>query len=298
MGTEARIVLYAPSLDAAERGASAAFSRMAELDATLSDYRNDSEISRLSLSAVSQPAPVGKDLATVLSAAIALSTETGGAFDVSAGPLVQLWRGARQVGSLPDEAILCEALGRVGWRNIELDSAAGTVQLKLSGMKLDVGGVAKGYAADEAISALKAHGIDRALVSIGGETVAGMAPPGERGWLIQLEHADSANREARLVNAAISTSGDTEQFIEIGGVRYSHVVDPRTGVGLTGRIAATVRAPTGIAADAWSTAVTVLDPVQRQAFIAGHPEGEFFVRALGSGPGYGAFAPRCPAPKR
>ena len=128
----------------------------------------------------------------------------------------------------------------------------------------------------------KVRGVERALVALGGDIVVGQAPPGAHGWRITVEHADSAHADLWLERAAVSSSGDTEQFVELGGRRYSHVVDPRTGLGLTHRVAATVVAPDGTSADAYATAVTILDPERRAAFIAAHPEATFYVRHLGA----------------
>ncbi|MBI2402737.1 MAG: FAD:protein FMN transferase [Gemmatimonadetes bacterium] len=279
MGTEARIVLHAPTAGQAERAAGAAFGRIAQLDSLLSDYRDDSELASLVARAGGPPVPVSEDLLVVLRRSLALAEETRGAFDVTVGPLVLLWREARRTGRLPDTAALRASAARVGWRHVALDTLGRTARLALAGMRLDLGGIAKGYAADQALDELRRHSVERALVAIGGEIVAGRAPPGEPGWRITVEHADSGPHEILLADAAVSSSGDTEQFVEISGVRYSHVVDPRTGIGLTHRTAATVVAPDGITADAFATAVTVLDGAQRAAFIAAHPEARFYVRS-------------------
>ena len=125
---------------------------------------------------------------------------------------------------------------------------------------LDLGGIAKGYAADRALEVLQQRGISRALIEIGGDVRAGDPPPGRNGWRIEIAYADSANRFIELANQALASSGDTEQYVEIDGRRYSHVVDARTGLGLTSRIAATVLAPDGVTADALATTLTLLDP--------------------------------------
>jgi FAD:protein FMN transferase len=277
MGSEARIVLYAARAGLAERAARAAFARIAELDSLLSDYREDSEVTRLAHGAGGPPLPVSPDLLAVLRAARSLAVETGGAFDVTVGPLAVLWRDAARAGRLPDTADLGAARALVDWRKLEIDTAAGTVRLAGPGMRLDLGGIGKGYAADQALGVLGHHGADRALVAIGGEIVAGRRPPEGPGWRIAVEHAEPGHDTVLIESAAISSSGDAERFVEVGGVRYSHVVDPRTGLGLTHRAAATVVAPNGITADALATAVTLLDGARRTAFIAAHPEARFYV---------------------
>jgi thiamine biosynthesis lipoprotein len=278
MGTKARVVLYAADAVSAQAAAAAAFARIAQLDASLSDYRRDSELSVLAAQAGSVPVPIGQDLYTILRYALALSEETDGAFDVTAGPLVAQWRRARRTGRLPEAPALDDARERVGWRYLLLDTVKHTVLLARPGMSLDLGGIAKGYAADRALDTLRLHGVDRALVELGGEIVVGRAPPGSEGWRIELENADLAHHSMTLENVAISSSGNAEQFVDIDGVRYSHVIDPRTGKALTHHDAATVIARAGMMADAYATAVTVLDETQRTRFIAAHPEARFYLR--------------------
>jgi thiamine biosynthesis lipoprotein len=264
MGTTFRLVLYASSAERAARAAQAAFARVAELDATLSDYRSDSELMALCRRAGGPPVPVGPDLLRVLSASQEWARRSGGAFDVTVGPVVQLWRRARRVGEMPGESALTEARGLVGDDKLRLDARAATARLARAGMRLDLGGIAKGFAADEAQGVLRAHGITRALVAAGGDVVVSGPPPGKAGWSIEVALPaplrDPDARPLELRDAAVSTSGDAEQFVTLGGVRYSHIVDPRTGMALTGRSGVTVVAPTGTTSDALATAISVLGP--------------------------------------
>jgi thiamine biosynthesis lipoprotein len=260
MGVQVRITLYAPDEPSAERACAAAFRRFAGLEDILSDYRPSSELMRLCARAGGPPVPVSPDLFLVLERAADLSRRTGGAFDVTVGPYMALWRKARKTGKLPAAADLQTAARLVGWRKVRLDEEKRTVQLLVPGMRLDLGGIAKGYAGDCAQAVLKQHGVTRALVEAGGDIVVSGPPPGKDGWRIEVASAGPEKRTVSLANAAISSSGDTEQFVEIAGRRYSHIVDPRTGLGLTDRIAATVIAPDGITSDSLSTAVSVLGP--------------------------------------
>jgi thiamine biosynthesis lipoprotein len=280
MGIEARLVLYAPDEREAADAARAAFGRIARLDSLMSDYRSDSELSRLSARAGGPPVPVSDELFLVLARAQALARLSDGAFDVTVGPLVRLWRQARRTATLPSPAELAEARSRVGWRHLRLDSVARTAHLLRPGMLLDLGGIAKGYAADEALRALRAAGVERALVEMGGDLVAGAPPPGEPGWHVTVSSAAPERAPLPLARRALSTSGDTEQFVEIGGVRYSHVVDPATGLGLRSRVAATVLAPDGITADALSTALTILGPERGEALLAHFPAVRAYVRRV------------------
>lgn len=269
MGVIGRIVLYAPTEAEAARAATAAFARIAELEQVMSDYRPSSELMRLAASPPGVPRPVGADLFRVLAAAQRLSELSGGAFDITAGPVVRLWREARRSGSMPDPTALRAARARVDWRALALDSATRTVTLHARGLELDLGGIAKGDAADQALAVLRRQGTPRALVELGGDLVAGEPPPGEPGWRVALL-GTSGEPPLLLANAAISTSGDTEQFVEIGGIRYSHIVDPRTGIGVTHRAAATVVAPTGLLADGLGTAVSVLGAERGWELVGNH----------------------------
>lgn len=277
MGTEARIVLYARDRAHADSAAAAAFDRIAEIDRALSDYRLDSEVAAVAAAAGDSAVIVGDDFVRVLTAALEVARTTAGAFDPSAGPLTALWREARRAGHMPHDTAVARALALVDWRCVHLDPARRTVRLEKPGMRLDFGGIAKGFAADEAIAVLRSRGAPRSLVVFGGEIVAGDPPPGEAGWQIAL----GGGAQRSLANVAISSSGDAEQFIEIGGVRYSHVLDPRTGRPLVDGIAATVIAPDGITADALATAVTVLDSADRATFIADRPWADFHIRRPG-----------------
>lgn len=247
----------------------------------MSDYRPSSELMRLGRHEAGTPVPVSEELFTVLSRAQQFAERSGGAFDVTTGPLVRLWREARRSGVLPDSAALDEARRRVGWQKLRLDPERRTVTLAVPGMQLDLGGIAKGHAADEALAVLREHGVDRALIEIGGDVRVGAPPPGEAGWEVEVAYAEAPHRRASLAESAISTSGDTEQFVEIGGRRYSHVVDPRTGLGLTSRVAATVIAPDAFTSDPLSTLLTVLGPEAGRAYAERyHPEARVYLRRV------------------
>ncbi len=262
MGTLFRIILYAPDDETAQKASVAAFARIASLNAIMSDYDNTSELMRLCDQAGGPPVPVSAELFFVLSKAQEVSRQSDGAFDVTIGPVVKLWRTARKNKKLPDAKKLAEARALVGWRNIRLDKDNRTVQLLKPGMKLDLGGIAKGYAADETLAVLKKHGIDCALVAAGGDIAVSGPPPGTDGWKIAIAQLPGEKDPGRLIlhHAAVSTSGDAEQYVEIDGKRYSHIVDPRTGIGLLGRMSATVVARRGIDADSLTKVVAVLGP--------------------------------------
>ncbi len=264
MGTQFKIILYAQTEELAARASQSAFERIARLDATMSDYRENSELTRLSRQAGRGPVKIGADLFRVLSLSQQFARQTGGAFDVTSGPLIQLWRRARRTRQLPDTGRLTQARKVSGYRKLTLDPLARTARLDRPGMLLDLGGIAKGFAADQAIEVLKRYGIESALVAAGGDIAVSDPPPGADGWVIGVAPLESPalppSAYLSLRNAAVSTSGDAEQFVEIGGTRYSHIIDPRTGAALTGHSSVTVVAPDGATSDALATSLSVLGP--------------------------------------
>ena len=270
MGTTARLVVYAPHAEA-EAAAQAAFVRLGELDERLSDYRDDSEVSRLAEQAGGGVLPLGADLLIVLATAQEMARRSDGAFDVTVGPLSRLWRRARRTGELPSPEELRSAVALVGYQDLVIDGASRKARLKRAGMRLDLGGIGKGYAADEALQVLRRHGLDRALVTLGGEVVAGSPPPGRDGWTVALRTPGAEQAPLSLRDAAASTSGDAEQWVEVAGQRYSHVFDPRTGHALEGRRSVTVVAREGIVADALATALGVLGPGRGMALVESFP---------------------------
>ena len=271
MGLPVRLVFYASDEAAALRAATSAFARIAALDRAMSDYRPDSEINDIARRAPAA-VPASPDVFRVVARAMDIARDTDGAFDPTVGPLVALWRDARATGRLPSRAARDRARAVTGWRAVALDTARQTIRLTTPGMRLDLGGVAKGYILQAALDVLRGVGIRAALVEAGGDIVAGDAPPGAAGWRIELgakvepEKKTSgiffAGKDSRrlsfLSNAALATSGPAAQFVDIDGVRYSHVVDPRTGWALTSIVTAHVIASDAALADALATAATVV----------------------------------------
>jgi thiamine biosynthesis lipoprotein len=277
MGVPFRIVLYAPSTNAAASAAAAAFARIKELNDIMTDYDSDSELSRLSqTSGQNQAVPVSADLWTVLNRAQELAERSRGAFDVTVGPYVNLWRFARTQGKLPDPARLAKARLAVGYDKMQLDAEHQSVKLMAPNMRLDLGGIAKGYTVDQALGTLSGLGISSALVAGGGDMAVSGPPPGKKGWRVELPPLDATNappaRFVVLSHAGISTSGDLFQRLEIDGVRYSHIVDPRTGVGLTDHSLVTVIAADDFTADGLTKVMSVLSPSDALKFMAKTPK--------------------------
>jgi thiamine biosynthesis lipoprotein len=264
MGVPFKLVLYAPDAAAANRAAQAAFARVEELNQIMSDYLAQSELSRLSRSSpTTEPVPVSEDLWRVLERSQQLAIESGGAFDITVGPYVKLWRRSRRNSELPSPERLAEARRAVGYQFLKLDAEHRTAQLLRPNMKLDLGGIAIGYAVDEVLGLLRKQGITRVLLDASGDIGAGDPPPGAKGWRVGIAPLAAAKTPSRfliLANGALSTAGDAYQFIEIGGRRYSHIVDPKTGLGLTDRSGVAIVAKDCFTADGLDTAVSALGP--------------------------------------
>lgn len=277
MGQPIKMILYAPDEPSANRAAEAAYARIAELDRVMSDYQAESELSRLSATAGSGRAvPVSDDLWRVLDRSQRLAVQTDGAFDITVGPYVRLWRRARREKQLPTDARLQEARRAVGYRKLVLDETRRTAELQASGMRLDLGGIAVGYAVDEAMAVLRRHAITRALIDASGDILVSEPPPGEPGWTVGIAPLDAEGPPSRylsLQRASVTTSGDAFQHVVIGGRRYSHIVDPHTGLGLTDRGSVAVLAGDCITADSLATAVSVLGPKRGLELIDGTPGG-------------------------
>ncbi len=275
MGILVKFTLYGRDRAAANKAAREAFDRIAEIDRIMSDYNPESELRRLSdQHKPGEAVPVSRELFFVLEQAQKLSMRTEGAFDVTVGPVVRLWRRARRQKKLPDADRLKKALQAVGYEKVRLDPDRRTVTLTRPGMRLDLGAIAKGYAGDAALAVFKKHNLPRVMIDAGGDLVLGEAPPGETGWKVGIAplEKDGPGRVLVLENASIATSGDAFQFVEIDGIRYSHIVNPKTGLGLTVHSSVTVIAPTGLQADSLASAVSVLGPEKGVKLIESTPQ--------------------------
>ena len=264
MGVGARIVLYADSRERADDAFRSAFARIEALDAALSDWRRGSELDRLNHAAGGAPSAVSADLFGALERSIAIAKASRGAFDPTVGPLVALWREARASGRPPEKRAIDAALPLVGWEKVELDRPHRTARLAAAGMRLDLGAIGKGIACDEALAILRSKGCASALVELGGDLAVGEPPPGEKEWKVA-----AGSHLVAVARKAVSSSGDAAQRLEADGIRYSHVVDPRTGIGITSGLTTTVIADDGATADGLSTAAGVLGPDEGRALVEG-----------------------------
>lgn len=272
MGTTFRITMYTRDRELARAAADSAFAKAHELNGLLSDYDAQSELSRLSATAGSgERVPVGTELLELLEKAALVWEQSDGAFDITAGPYVRLWRSLRrQTGArLPEQVVLDSLAERVGQHHVVLSD--GYAELLRPGMQLDPGGIGKGFTAERMMQVLLLFGVESALVDAGGDLMASNAPPGEPGWPIQLTaHKEDGRPVPRMLwleNSALATSGDLFQYTVIDGQRYSHIIDPKTGLGLTEGRTVTVIGVNGALVDAYSTALSVMPVDQALALV-------------------------------
>ena len=269
LGVEVRIVVYAEERAQAQDAARHAFLRIDQVERVAGDYSSISELRVLSGLAGGPWVPAGDDLFTMLDKALELAADSDGAFDPTVGPYLALWRESRRSRRLPPQARLEAVRDQVGWQLVELDSRRQLVRLRAASMRLDLGGLVRGFAADRALEVLADRGVSCAMVDVGGDVVVGAEPPGRTGWRIPIPQPGPGEPgEIEISYAAVSTSGDRDEFVVIDGVRYAGTVDPRTGLGLTDRVLATVVAEDGATADGLATAARILGPERGRALLA------------------------------
>ncbi|MGF1635841.1 MAG: FAD:protein FMN transferase [Cyclobacteriaceae bacterium] len=272
MGSVFKIIAYHTDSLETNKAVEAAFARIETLNLALSDYSELSETWKLNSNHQKQDSliKVSDDLwdALVLSKQVANDTER--AFDPTIGSLVRLWRRARRQNTLPDSIALENARKSSGFDKIRLVDSLQSILISNSNLNLDFGGIGKGIAADEAMKVLQSHGIKSALIDASGDMLASDPPPGKSYWVVEFED-DNSMSQVLIQNAAIATSGDLYQYVEIDGVRYSHIVDPATGIALRDQSQATVIHRTAALADAYASAFCVL-PVEKSLKLANESE--------------------------
>src|SRR5262245_28403080 len=254
MGCVYTIVVYGREMAPLREAAASALDEVDRIDRLMSHYKNDSELSRVNREAAERAVKVDPELFDFIAECLRYSRESDGAFDITVGPLMKAWGFFRGEGRTPSEAELAEARNRVGHQHVILNQKEGTIFFDKAGVELDLGGIAKGYAVDRAVAVLKQHGVTTALVSAGGSTIYALgAPPGKPAWAIEVQDPVERKRIAttvRLKDQSLSVSGSYEKFFELNGVRYSHIMDPRTGRPVQGVLSVAVITNDGTSGDA------------------------------------------------
>lgn len=257
MGSRFSVVLYGPDRAKLQMAADAAFEEMHRLDRLLSNYKRDSEWSRVNREATSRPVVVSAELFDLLWACLEYGRQSDGAFDITVGPLMRVWGFYKGDGRMPPASAVAEALEGVGSRHVRLDPDARTVRFLRPGVELDPGGVGKGYAVDRMVDVLRKRGVAIALVSAAGSSIYGLgAPPEEpKGWHVPITAPADPRRavaDVYLENLSISTSGSYEKFFWAEGRRYAHIIDPRTGHPARGVSSVSVLASRAVDSEVWT----------------------------------------------
>ena len=289
MGTFAHLKAIATDPKTAKKCVENAFAEIKKVDDLMSDYKRDSEISQVNRDASKNPVKVSNSTFHVLQKSVEYSELSGGAFDVTIAPLAQLWRTAAESNSVPTDAELADARSKVGYEKLILDSNDMTVRFAVEGMKLDLGGIAKGYAIDRAIEAMQADGAIGGMVDVGGDIRCfGSPPKGKNTWRIGLQNPDEPDSEEQTLagatgqilmvlkfnNAAVATSGGYRRFVLIEGKRYSHIINRKTGASAEALSSVTVISQNALDADALATAVSVIGHEKGLALIEKIPNTE------------------------
>lgn len=267
MGVPVSVILYAGSPEKAQEAVDAVWKRFDELNDVLSDWDPESEIVRVCRMAgeSGESVAVSNELRHALEESRRYCELTDGAFDATVGPIVKLWRRSRYFHEAPPKSMLESSKKNVGLDVWSLDESGVRVR---KNVRFDVGGIAKGIVMDEALEILRSMGINSALLNASGDLRIGDPPPGKNGWTVGVASLDDEPAFYKeLANVGVASSGDANRYVEIDGVRYSHIIDPRTCEPLTRRCVATVLAPTATTADALASALCVLGPQDAPAVL-------------------------------
>jgi thiamine biosynthesis lipoprotein len=278
-GIEFSIRVYAEPSDALWSAIGEAFDRVGELERTLNEWIPDSDVSKVNEAAGAEaPVPVSAEMIRVLQVAQEVAQKSGGAFDVTWAVLRQAWGSFDSADldplSKPFRAKVERLREKIGWEKVEVDPVAKTVRLADRGMQMGLGGIAKGFAVDEAGAVLIRRGFPNFVIDGGGDVLA-HGRHGGRDWTVGIRHPRRPRGETFAIlpvrDRAVATTGDYERFLEVGGMRWSHIIDPHTGFPATGCVAVTVVHPSAMVADALATAVFVLGPAAGLELIRSYP---------------------------
>lgn len=263
MGAPFAIVLYGEDSSRVANLSRKCFALVDSLVEIYSDYLPDSELNGLCRSAgTNVPFKCSPALFDMLTLSQQAFEKSNGTFDITLGPLTHLWREFRKAKKFPDSTLVKDKLSLTSFRKLKIDAVNRTALLIQNGMQLDLGGIAQGYIAQKTIDLLTKNGIENALVDASGDVVCTGKPPGKDGWTIAVsipgKDRELLSRQLLLSNAAVTTSGDIHQYVEYNGKRFSHLIDPSTGYGLTSQQNVTVVASDGTTADWLTKACSIL----------------------------------------
>ena len=275
MGTVFTVVVYGSNSDYLEGVTNLVFQEIDQLDDQMSNYKPSSELSAINREAARQAVIVEPRLFKLIQDSLEYSRESGGAFDITVGPLMKSWGFFRGKGRLPSKSELAQVLKRIGYQHIKLDASERTIQFDTPGIEIDLGAIAKGYSVGRAVDILRDNGIKVALISSGTSSLYALgSPPGEHGWQISVRNPLDTGKAAcvlRLQNLSLAVSGDYEKFFKLGGKTYAHIMDPHTGRPVENMLSTAVVSPSATDSDALSTSFFVEGPHAARHYLTRHP---------------------------
>ena len=275
MGTIFEITAYGEDAGRTAEAVEEAFAAIRRADEIISNYRDDSDLSRLNREGAAAFVSVPEELYNIVRESVKYSRLTNSAFDATVGPLVAAWWRAAGQNRLLSDAERRQLLARVGYSHLQIDDQRLAVRFDWPGVEIDLGGIGKGWAIDRAVAVLRRYGIERALVNAGTSTIFALgSPPGQPAWNIAVRHPRNEDQflaVLSLKDQSLSTSASYEKHLEIQGKSFSHILDPRTGMPVEGMLSCTVLAPTAVESDALSTA----------GFVLGMEKAERLLRQMG-----------------
>ncbi len=276
MGTIFSIYLYAPTEREAHTVAQAAFDEVDRVEELLSNYRPSSELSRINREAALGPVVTDRETFAFVATSIGWSARTNGAFDITVGRLMKAWGFFRANGHVPSAAELAEAGRQMGWQKVILNSQERSVRFAADNVELDPGGIGKGYVVDRMVEMLRVEHVTSALISAGSSTIYAIgAPPGKRGWKVQIPDPEDHQRPISTVvlrDTSLSTSACTEKYFVLDGHRYCHIMNPHTLKPVEDMVQTTAIHPSATASDALSASLFVLGPEASLHLLKGMPE--------------------------
>lgn len=286
MGSPFNIIIVSTDSNKANHLARKSYELVDSLNHIFSNYDSSSELSKINGSAGLLPYKMSTAMLDLVLKAEQAFLQSKGTYDISIGPLSSLWRNARKAKLFPEASSVIATKKLVGFAQVKINKRLGTIFLPNANMQLDFGGIAKGYIAQWVIDYLKANGIQQALADAGGDIVMSGAPLNQKGWLIGVNLPETTddllNKKLQLSNCSVATSGDVFQFIEYKGVKYSHIINPLTGYGVTNLRNVTIIAKTGATADWLATACSIL-PINEAKQLAISHQAALLITTLRNG---------------
>lgn len=261
MGTTLEFKIYCKSEEVCNEAIFQAYSEVKKLDDIFSNYKDDSVLSRVNSLAGQGRISVPEEFITLTEQALFFSNLTDGAFDITVGKAMELWKRSGEKNTLPDTGEMEKVKECVGFEKIKLYPDEDQIELKSPCVSLDFGAIGKGYAVDKAAAIIRGYGIERGIINFSGKLYAMEPPPGEEGWIIGVEHPRDEGKSLTFLsikNMGVSTSGDYERYFEIKGKRFSHIIDPRNGLPVDVTPSVTVISENATEADALSTGFSVM----------------------------------------